>query len=141
MNFNKCFLGGRLTATPELKQTNSGKAVTSCTIAIDRKTGGEKVTDFINCVAFGSTAEMICKYLEKGKNVLFEGSWTQRKWQDKEGKTRVENECLVRDLTFVDSKSESVVSTKEPPKAPQGKFSMADVQPAAFVDDAGDLPF
>ena len=67
--YNKAILIGRLTASPELKRTQSGVSVTSFTLAVDRRyiSGGERKADFINCVAWRQAAEFVCKYFAKGE--------------------------------------------------------------------------
>ena len=88
---NKIIVMGRITKDPELRRTQSGTPVTSITLAVDRdyQQGGEKQTDFIDVVAWRSTAEFIDKYLSKGRAVVVEGSLQSRKWTDKEGNKRI----------------------------------------------------
>ena len=74
---NTAIFMGRLTADPELRHTSSDTAVTSFTVAADRsyvKTGAERQADFIDVVAWRSTAEFICKYFKKGQLIAVQGS-------------------------------------------------------------------
>lgn len=109
-NLNKVFLGGRLTADVELKQTPSGVPVCSFTIAVNRK-GGEKKTDFHKCVAWRSTAEFISQYFHKGSSICVVGELQNRSWTDKDGNERPVTEVSVDEANFVDSKSEAPAFT------------------------------
>ena len=109
MSFNKCILQGRLTADPELKNTQGGTAVTSFTLAVDRrytKEGGEKQTDFITCQAWRSTAEFICKYFGKGSAMLVCGELQTRSWEQ-DGQKRYATEVVVGDVSFCEAKKNS----------------------------------
>ena len=109
LNFNKVILGGRLTADPELKTTQSGTSVLSFTIAVNRRRtkDGEQMSDFINCVAWKERAELISKYFRKGSCICIVGEIQVRKWQDSDGNNRYATEVLVSEVNFVDSKNES----------------------------------
>ena len=108
-NINKNILGGRLTADPELKQTQSGVNVCSFTLAINRKTGKDKEpqTDFINCVAWRQTAEFIHNYFRKGSSLCVVGSLQTRTWTDQNNNKRYATEVIVDEALFVDSKNDS----------------------------------
>lgn len=109
MAFNKVILMGRLTADPELKQTQGGTAVTSFTLAVDRKytkEGQEKQTDFITCQAWRSTAEFICKYFAKGSAMLLCGELQTRSWEQ-DGQKRYATEVVVSEVTFCEAKKNS----------------------------------
>lgn len=97
---NKIVLMGRLTAQPELKATPSGVNVTSFTVAVDRA-GKEKVTDFLNIVAWRSTAEFVCKYFEKGSPIVVEGSLQSRSYTTKDGQKRTAFEVVAENVSFV----------------------------------------
>ena len=84
---NNISLVGRLTADPELKQTQSGISVTSFSIAVDRP-GSKDTTDFLPCVAWRQTAEFVCKYFRKGQRIGLIGKLTSRKYEDKNGNPR-----------------------------------------------------
>ena len=100
---NVIALTGRLTADPELKTTTSGKAVTSFCIAVDRD---KEHTDFINIVAWEKTAEFITKYFTKGRKIEIMGSLQSRKYEDKNGNSRVAYEVFCQRAGFAESKRE-----------------------------------
>jgi single-strand DNA-binding protein len=89
---NKIIIMGRLTADPELRRTGTGIAVTSFTLAVDRdygnKEGGEKETDFIDCVAWRNTGEFVAKHFAKGRMAIVSGRLQIRGYTDKEGNKR-----------------------------------------------------
>ena len=98
---------GRLTADPELRHTNNGIAVTSFTLAVDRtyvRAGAERETDFIDIVAWRSTAEFVCKYFNKGQLVAVEGSIQTRSYQDKDGNKRRAFEVIADNVHFAEPK-------------------------------------
>lgn len=106
---NNVTLLGRLARDPELRHTQSGTAVTSFTIAVDRgySEGGERKTDFIDCVAWKGTAEFISKYFTKGQMIAVTGALQIRDWTDKDGNRRKSAEVIVRQAYFTSSKNES----------------------------------
>ena len=106
--FNLVVLTGRLTADPELKKTPSDVSVTNFSIAVQRayKSGEEAVADFINIVAWRSTAEFICRYFKKGKMIGIEGSIQTRKWVDNDGNNRTAFEVVANNVQLVESKRE-----------------------------------
>ena len=103
---NEIILQGRLTETPELKTTNSGKSVTSFSLAVERdfSTGDDKETDFINIVAWNKTAEFITKYFTKGKQMIVKGSLQVRKYQTQNGENRYSTEVLADKVYFCGDK-------------------------------------
>ena len=108
-SFNKVILMGRLTAAPELKQTQSGTAVTSFTLAVDRrysKEGQEKQADFITVVAWKGTAEFICKYFGKGSAILVCGELQTRSWEQ-DGQKRYATEVVASEVSFCEAKKNS----------------------------------
>ena len=109
-NINKSILGGRLTADPELKQTQTGIMVTSFTLAVNRraaKEGEQQTADFINCVAWKERAEFICRYFRKGSSLAVVGRITTRSWTDAQNCKHYATEVIVDEAYFVDSKSEA----------------------------------
>lgn len=107
---NNVVLMGRLTADPELRHTPNGIAVTSFTLAVNRsyvKNGAERVTDFIDIVAWRNTAEFVSKYFAKGQLVAVEGSIQTRMYQDKNGNNRKAFEIVANNVHFAESKRES----------------------------------
>lgn len=125
-SFNKVILMGRLTAAPELKETQSGTAVTSFTIAVDRrytKEGQEKQTDFITVVAWKGTAEFICKYFDKGSAILVCGELQTRSWEDQNGQKRYATEVMASEVSFCEAKKNSESNnTPQNQNAVQGEF-------------------
>lgn len=98
---------GRLTHDPELRHTASGTAVCSFSIACERDykgSDGEKQTDFIDVVAWRSTAEFVSKYLAKGRMAVVDGRLQLRDWTDREGNKRRKAEILAASVNFADSK-------------------------------------
>lgn len=120
---NHIVLMGRLTRDPELKRTASGTAVASFSIAVDRdfpnKETGEKETDFIDIVAWRSTAEFAEKYFSKGRAVVVSGRLQIRGWTDNEGNKRRTAEVVADNLYFADSKRDDAAgSAPVKPKKP-----------------------
>jgi single-strand DNA-binding protein len=104
---NKIFVMGRLTKNPELRRTGSGTPVASFTLAVDRdfkSQGGEKETDFIDIVAWRSTAEFVSKFFSKGRMAVVEGRLQIRDWTDKDGNKRKNAEIVADNVYFGDSK-------------------------------------
>lgn len=105
---NQISVQGRIVRDPELRRTASGKAVTSFTLACDRdfknQQTGEKEVDFIECVAWGGTAEMVEKYFHKGQMAVATGRLQLRDWTDKNGQKRRTAEILVNSVYFCGSK-------------------------------------
>ena len=137
---NKAILVGRLTADPELKQTPNGVSVCSFSIAINRPysgKGGEKQTDFINIVAWRSTAEFVAKCFRKGNAIGVDGSIQTRSYTDKNGNKRTAFEVVADAVSFVEGKQSSQGGEKPTlgrPAAPQ----------AGYIDigcEDEDLPF
>ena len=135
MNLNKVILAGRLTADPELKTTPSGLSVTSFTVAVDRRFGKEKQTDFISCVAWRSTAEFITKYFSKGNSICVCGSIQTRNYTDKNGNKRTAVEVVAEEATFCEGKK----NTADGAEMPEAEHY---TQPEAYAEaDDSDLPF
>ena len=104
---NTVCLMGRLTRDPELRHTQVGTAVASFTLAVDRgksERTGERITDFIDCVAWKGTAEIISKYFAKGQMAAVTGRLQIRDWTDKDGNKRRSAEVVVSKIFFADSK-------------------------------------
>jgi single-strand DNA-binding protein len=110
---NKVILMGRLTADPELRQTQSGISSCRFTVAVNRrfadKNTGEKQTDFISCVAWKNTAEFITKYFNKGSMICVEGSLRTGSYKDKnhDDVTHYTTDLNVDNAEFCGSKSEN----------------------------------
>lgn len=131
---NHITIHGRLTADPELKQTQSGVSVCNFIVAVDRsyKNGEEKQTDFFTVVCWRGLADMVSKHFAKGKEILVSGEMQSRKWQDNDGNNRVSWEIQANGVDFCGSKGNTNPTTEN---ATQGDLN-------AVVDDTeSDLPF
>ena len=149
---NKIFIMGRLTRDPELRRTQNGTAVAGFALAVDRdykNADGTKETDFIEVVAWRSSAEFVSKYFTKGRMAIVEGRLQLRDWQDKDGNKRRNAEVVADNVYFGDSKKEGD-SSGGSYGGSSGGYKAAgksvDVEPDTedFVeveDDDGDLPF
>ncbi len=108
---NHIVIMGRLTRDPELRRTGSGVAVASFTLAVDRdfapKDGGERETDFIDCVAWRQTGEFVSKYFTKGRMAVVSGRLQIRGWTDKDGNKRRSAEIVADNVYFGDSRRDS----------------------------------
>ncbi|MBQ9139942.1 MAG: single-stranded DNA-binding protein [Ruminococcus sp.] len=110
---NKVILVGRLTADPELRQTQSGISSCRFTVAVDRgfadKATGERKADFITCVAWRQTAEFVSRYFNKGKLIAIEGSLRNNNYQDRNHPevTHYTLDVMVDNVEFVGGKGES----------------------------------
>ena len=107
MSLNKCVLMGRLVRNPELRHTTQGTAVATFTLAVDRdyqRDGGEKQTDFIDCVSWKSGAEFVSKYFTKGSMAVVSGRLQIRDWQDDNGNKRRNAEVITDSVYFGESK-------------------------------------
>lgn len=104
---NKVILQGRLTAIPELRHTKTEKAVTDFSIAVEDShlTAGERNTHFFRCEAWNATAEMVCKYFDKGQMILVEGQLRTKKYTDKNGGKHTDVFVSVDSVNFCGSKS------------------------------------
>ena len=158
---NRIIIMGRLTRDPELRHTQSGTAVASFTLAVDRdfknKQSGEKETDFIDVVAWRQTGEFVSRYFTKGRMAVVEGRLQIRDWTDKEGNKRRSAEVVADQVYFGDSKRDGdgggysagyshggySAGGYSAPAAPSGYGAPpADGdQFAELSDDDGELPF
>ena len=151
---NHITIMGRLTRDPELRYTQSQTPVASFTLAVDRdfgsRDGGEKHTDFIDCVAWRQTAEFVSKYFTKGSMAVVSGRLQIRDWTDRDGGKRRSAEVVVDNMYFGesrrrdgdsgDSRSSSYSSYGNSGSA--GKSSAPAASAFAELDDGdGELPF
>ena len=147
---NHITIMGRLARDPELRRTGTGIAVASFTVAVDRdfgnRDGGERETDFIDCVAWRQTGEFVSKYFTKGSMIVVSGRLQIRNWNDKDGNKRRTAEVVADNVYFGDSKRDGEGSGSygaapvpsfggySAPSAPASDFAMLD-------DDDAQLPF
>lgn len=129
---NSVVLQGRLTKDPELRHTQSGKAVVTFTLAWSEKFNETERKLFLPCVAWGGTAEFVTSYFGKGNALAVEGKLGSRSWTDKEGRNRETIELTVSQVHFTE-KRETTVASSEAPIAP-APF-------AELLDDDEDCPF
>ena len=140
--YNHIGLQGRLTATPELRRTQQGTAITSFTLASDtgrKNKDGDKITNFIDCVAWRNQAEFACKYLTKGRLVLVEGEITSRTYE-KDGNRRKAVEITVDTIHFCDSKRVCQSVAPADSYTDPGDYQ-GDGDGFTELDDHGDRPF
>lgn len=107
---NAVVLIGRLTKDPELRYTNSGKAVATLRLAVDRGSNnaqGEKETDFIDVVVWERQAETVANYLQKGRLVAVQGRLQIRTYETQEGQRREKAEVVANQVRFLDSGRDS----------------------------------
>lgn len=139
---NKAILVGRLTKDPELRSTANGISVLNFTVAVTRnyaRSGEERQSDFINCVAFRNTADFISRYFAKGNLISIDGTIQTRTWDDQEGKRHWVTEVMVNEAHFVEGKKDSASSDMG--------FSQPASSEPAMMQDFGpdttddDLPF
>nr|WP_326184985.1 single-stranded DNA-binding protein [uncultured Oscillibacter sp.] len=149
---NKVIIMGRLVRDPELRRTQSGVAVTSIRIAVDRDFKGQdgtKQADFFDVVAWRGTAEFVSKYFAKGRMAVVEGRLQTRDWTDREGGKRVATEIVADNVYFGDSKRDGAGEYGGAPaySAPMGGGHSAAAPMDGHSDFAeigevdGDLPF
>ena len=148
---NHITIMGRLTRDPELRRTGSGVAVASFTVAVDRdfsgRDGGERETDFIDCVAWRQSGEFVSKYFTKGSMIVVSGRLQIRSWTDKEGNKRRTAEVVADNCYFGESKRSEGGSSTGSYSAPAGGFGgyAAPAAPASdfamLEDDDAQLPF
>ena len=140
---NRIILMGRLTRDPELRQTQSGASVANFSLAVDRdfkdKQTGEKTTDFIDIVAWRSSAEFVSRFFTKGRMAVVEGRLQLRDWTDRDGNKRRTAEVLAEHVYFGDSKrdAESGGAYTPPPAEP----GSGGAEFAELTEDDGELPF
>jgi single-strand DNA-binding protein len=111
---NRVILVGRLTRDPQLRKTQSNMSVASFSLAVDRRrnrndNGNGQDADFINCVAWNQTAELLCQYMHKGSQIGVEGRIQTRNYDDPNtpGKKVYVTEVVCDSITFLESKSSS----------------------------------
>lgn len=138
---NHSVIQGRLTADPNLTSTQSGVSVVRFTVASDsdyKTADGQKNTNFINCIAWRKTAEIISQYLGKGRMIVVEGELTSRNYTDKNGNNRTAYEIVVDRFHFCDSKKDGQSSGQQ--TGGTDGFMPVDEDGFASIQDE-DLPF
>lgn len=137
-SLNKVILIGHLTADPELKQTQSGVSVCSFSIGVSRKYSkdGQQTSDFINIVAWRTTAEFIARYFRKGNAICICGSLQTRSYTDHTGVKRYVTEVMAEEVNFVERKSDAARSEDFAPK-----FNVPPAPQFEEISGDDDLPF
>lgn len=134
---NRVSLQGRLVADPELRHTQSGLAVASFRLTVERdfkdKASGERQADFINVVAWRQTGEFVSRYFSKGRMAIVEGKLQVREYTDRDGKRRFATEVIADSVYFGDSRRDSDGGGTQGYKEPEFK----DIT----NQDDGNLPF
>lgn len=107
---NKVILTGRLTRNPEIKYSQGTEpiGITNISLAVQRKfkKDGEPDADFMNCIAFGKTAELISKYCSKGKKIGVIGYFKTNSWTEENGAKKFATEVIIEEVEFLEKKEE-----------------------------------
>ena len=152
---NHIVIMGRLTRDPELRYTQSQTPVASFTVAVDRdfggRDGGEKQTDFIDCVAWRQTAEFVSKYFTKGRMIIVIGRIATRTWEGQDGKKNYVTEVVANEISFGESKRSQesggytapapAAGIPSAPAAPAFPENTAEDDFTPLLDTDDDLPF
>ena len=149
---NRIDIMGRLTRDPELRHTQSQTPVASFTLAVDRdfgsRDGGERQTDFIDCVAWRQTAEFVSKYFIKGSMAVVSGRLQIRDWTDRDGGKRRSAEVVVDNIYFGESRrsrddsGSTAYTSNSYSYSDSGKSGSSSYGGFQELDgDDGDLPF
>ena len=140
---NRIVIGGRLTADPQLRRTETGKAVCSFVLAVERdykNQNGEREADFITVTAWRNTAEYVNRYCTKGRMVAVDGRLQIRSWKDENGAQHWKAEVVASNVYFLDFKrdgsndSGSMPASNETPAGGQADFE-------EIGEEDGELPF
>lgn len=138
---NKVLLIARNVKEIELKATKTGTSVTAFTVAVNRdfkNANGETEADFINCVAYGKTAELLSKYVKKGDRLAVEGRIQVRNYDNQEGKKVYVTEVIVQNIEFLEPKTNNKEETPAPEETTSDPFK--EFGEELELTDA-DLPF
>lgn len=149
---------GRLVADPELRTTQQGTNVCTFRIACERSytpKGQQRQADFVDIVAWGKTAEFICKFFQQGSMIAIDGSLQTRNYQDKQGNKRTAVEVVANNISFAGAKAADkpaardfdqqtrnhVQQAKAAQNAPQPAYTHGSMDDFAVINDTDDLPF
>lgn len=136
---NVAAIMGRLTRDPELRQTPQGVSVTSFTVAVDRsyvRQGEDRQADFIDCVAWRSTADFVAKHFSKGSMIAVDGHIQTRRYQDKNGNNRTAVEIIADHVHFAGSKP-----AEHSAPADRHEYSYGNNDDFAVIEETEDMPF
>ena len=139
---NRAIIMGRLTDNPELRHTSSNVPVTSFTLAVERNfaSGDERMTDFLDVVAWRNTAEFVAKYFAKGQLVCVEGSIQVRSYTDRDGNKRRAWEIVCDHAYFAEGKRDGAPRAASAAPAPAVNTA-GDASFSELEDESDDLPF
>lgn len=142
-SYNRVILAGNITRDIELRHLPSNTAVATIGLAVnesfkDRDGNRQDRATFVDCEAFGRTAEVMSQYLGKGRPVLIEGKLRLDQWQDKEGNTRSKLKVIIDGFTFVDSREGGGEQRTE---RDPGDTPRASRRRAGPAEDGDDIPF
>lgn len=149
---------GRLVADPELRTTQQGTNVCTFRIACERsysKPGEQRQADFVDIVAWGKTAEFICKFFHKSSMIAVDGRLQTRNYQDKQGNNRTAVEVVVNNISFAGAKAAGkpaaasyeqqtrnhVQQANAAQSAPQPAYTQGSMDDFSAISDTDDLPF
>lgn len=149
---------GRLVADLELRTTTNGTNVCTFRIACERSytpKGQQRQADFVDIVAWGKTAEFICKFFQKGSMIAIDGRIQTRHYQGKDGSNRTAVEVLANNISFAGAKASDkpaaasyeqqtrnhVQQAKAAQNAPQPAYTQGNMDDFAVISDTDDLPF
>lgn len=135
---NYIVLQGRFCKDPELRRTPSGTAVASFTLAVSRDFSDKDKADFIDVVAWRSTAEFISKYFSKGRTAVVSGRLQMRDWIDKDGNKRRSAEVIAENVYFGDGKRETLASNTDNSDVADTSYGYSDFEE---IQNEDDLPF
>jgi single-strand DNA-binding protein len=146
---NHITIMGRLTRDPELRMTQSQTQVVTFTLAVDRdfggRDGGERQTDFIDCVAWRQTAEFVGKYFSKGRMAVVSGRLQSRKWEDRDGNKRTSWEVVADNVYFGESRRDGESADRGGSYAGSYEAPKSSPKPSSPFEelegDDGELPF
>lgn len=140
---NRVVLVGRLTKDPVLRKTQSGASITSYTVACDRrvKTEGQPTADFINCVAWNKTADVIQQYTHKGSLVGVEGRIQTRSYDGNDGRKVFVTEVLTDSIQFLDTKNSNESAYVPDTSAASNNYDTQSSYESALDISSDDLPF
>ena len=139
---NKTILIGRSTKDADVRYSQGDKpmAIARISLAVDRKfkQEGQPTADFINCIAFGKTAEVIEKYVTKGAKIAVVGHIQTGSYTNKDGQKVYTTDVVIDEMEFCESKN-SQQSNNQPAPAPSGDMGFMNIPDG--IDDSDDLPF
>lgn len=146
---NKVILVGRLTRDPEVKNTTTGKAVATFTLAVDRRfknKDGQKEADFVPIVVWGKQAEFAGQYLSKGSQIGVSGRLQVRSYDAQDGQRRYITEVVADEINFVSSGQKNSTAGYQQASAPQSNNNnnmsvMGLDEDFHLMADDDDIPF